>query len=76
MELDDGYVYCLDAYTGALIWQTFVNSDLPFTYGTFVLKSSPVVQRNIVYIGSLDGCMYALDANNGKSSGKPKPAGQ
>ena len=29
---DDGYVYCLDAYTGALIWQTFVNGDLPFTF--------------------------------------------
>ena len=40
---DDGYVYCLDAYTGALIWSTFVNGDLPFTYNTIVLKSSPAV---------------------------------
>ena len=40
---DDGYVYCLDAYTGALNWKTFVNGDLPYTYGSFVLKSSPAV---------------------------------
>jgi outer membrane protein assembly factor BamB len=62
---DDGYVYCLDAYTGALYWKTFVNGDLPYTYGSFVLKSSPAVVTGIVYVGSLDGNMYALDANTG-----------
>jgi len=62
---EDGYVYCLNAYNGAFIWQTFVNSDLPFTFGDLVLKSSPVVSRGIVYIGSLDGYLYALNANNG-----------
>jgi eukaryotic-like serine/threonine-protein kinase len=30
-----------------------------------VLKSSPTVSGGIVYIGSLDGYLYALDANNG-----------
>ncbi len=62
---DDGYVYCLDAYTGALYWKTFINGDLPYTYGSFVLKSSPAVVNDRVYIGSLDGNMYALDANTG-----------
>ncbi len=62
---EDGYVYCLSAHNGAFIWQTFVNSDLPFTFGDLVLKSSPVVSRGIVYIGSLDGYLYALNANNG-----------
>lgn len=62
---DDGYVYCLDAYTGALYWKTFVNGDLPYTYGSFVLKSSPAVSDGNVYVGSLDGFMYAIDANSG-----------
>jgi len=62
---DDGYVYCLDAYTGALNWKTFVNGDLPYTYGSFVLKSSPTVSDSKVFVGSLDGFMYALDINSG-----------
>ena len=62
---DDGYVYCLDAYTGTLYWRTFVNGDLPYTYGSFVLKSSPAVFEGRVYVGSLDGNMYALDATTG-----------
>ena len=63
---DDGYVYCLDAYTGSLYWRTFVNGNLPYTYGSFVLKSSPTVDDGIVYIGSLDGNFYALDAITGQ----------
>ena len=62
---DDGYVYCLDAYTGIMYWRTFVNGNLPYTYGSFVLKSSPTVVDDIVYVGSLDGNVYALNANNG-----------
>jgi outer membrane protein assembly factor BamB len=75
IESDDGYVYCLNAYNGALSWQTFVNSDLPFTYGSIVLTSSPVVVGNIVYIGSLDGNLYALDANNGNIVWKTSTVG-
>ncbi len=67
---DDGYVYCLDAFTGALYWKTFVNGDLPYTYGSFVLKSSPTVVNGIVYVGSLEGNMYALDANTGNITWK------
>ncbi len=55
----------IDAYTGVLYWKTFVNGDLPYTYGSFVLKSSPAVVNGIVYVGSLDANMYALDANTG-----------
>ena len=62
---DDGYVYCLDAYEGNLIWKTFVNGNLPFTFGNLVLKSSPAVAGGMVYVGSLDSYLYALDANNG-----------
>lgn len=72
---DDGYVYCLDAYTGALVWKSFVNGDLPYTYGSFVLKSSPAIIDGKVYIGSLDGCMYALNADNGNVDWKYQTAG-
>jgi outer membrane protein assembly factor BamB len=72
---DDGYVYCLDAYTGAFLWKTFVNGDLPYTYGSLVLKSSPAVVGNRVYIGSLDGYLYALDGNNGNVVWKTETEG-
>ena len=62
---EDGYVYCLDASKGSLLWQTFVNSNLTFTFGDLVLKSSPVVSGGVVYIGSLDGNLYAINVENG-----------
>ena len=72
---DDGYVYSLDAYNGRLLWKTFVNGDLPFTFGSLVLKSSPAVVGDGVYIGSLDGYLYALNANNGNIEWKTKTEG-
>jgi hypothetical protein len=42
-----------------------VNSNISFTFGDLVLKSSPAVANGKVYIGSLDGNLYALDASNG-----------
>jgi outer membrane protein assembly factor BamB len=72
---DDGYVYCLDAYDGRLLWRTFVNGNLPYTYGSLVLKSSPAVVGNKVYIGSLDGYLYALNADNGNIEWKTRTEG-
>jgi len=72
---DDGYVYCLDAYTGALNWKTFVNGDLPYTYGSFVLKSSPAIFEGKVFVGSLDSYLYALDAKSGDIVWKYKSSG-
>ena len=65
IESDDGYVYCLNANTGSLKWETFVDSNLSFTYANLLLTSSPVVSNSMVYIGSLDGYLYALSANTG-----------
>ena len=72
---DDGYVYCLNAYTGSLQWKTFVNGNLPFTFGNLVLKSSPAVVNGTVYIGSLDGYLYALNADNGNITWKTQALG-
>ena len=65
IESDNGYVYCLNANSGSLNWQTFIDSNLPFTYATIVLTSSPVVSSGLVYIGSIDDYLYALNDNTG-----------
>jgi outer membrane protein assembly factor BamB len=62
---DDGYVYCLNAASGVQLWKTFVNGNLPFTFGNLILKSSPAVTNGTVYVGSLDGNLYALNAETG-----------
>jgi outer membrane protein assembly factor BamB len=72
---DDGYVYCLDANTGNKQWQTFVNGNLPFTFGNLILKPSPAVANGAVYIGSLDTYLYALDAITGNINWKTKANG-
>lgn len=59
----DGSVYCLDP-SGALLWR-YDTGD--------VIRSSPVVgsapaaeKREIVYVGSSDGRLYAINADDGK----------
>jgi parallel beta-helix repeat protein len=50
-----GKIYCLDASTGALVWN----------YSAGVLYSSPAVSGGLVYVGSDDWNVYALDASTG-----------
>jgi eukaryotic-like serine/threonine-protein kinase len=52
----DGYVYALDAESGALLWK--------FKTGN-VVHASPTVVNDTVYIGSWDSYFYALDAKTG-----------
>jgi outer membrane protein assembly factor BamB len=49
----DGFVYCLDAGTGSLLWKFQTNGPI---------VSTPAVQDGIVYIGSMDHQVYALRA--------------
>jgi len=66
----DGNVYALNASTGAKIWN-FASpgqSNEAATesgYGDGAFASSPAVVDNVVYIGSDDGNIYALDALTG-----------
>jgi outer membrane protein assembly factor BamB len=63
---EDGFVYCLDAYSGKMQWKTFVNANLPVTYGSAVMiRSSPAIIDGKVYIGSLDGNIYAINFSTG-----------
>lgn len=72
---DDGNIYCLDAATGTKLWQ--VNAGgIKFNsitkaivganfYATIDPRSSPIVSKNTVYVGSLDGNLYSINANTG-----------
>jgi outer membrane protein assembly factor BamB len=49
-----------------MLWKTFVDGKQPVTYGAAVmLRSSPAIVNDIVYIGSLDGNLYALNFVDG-----------
>jgi len=54
---DDSNVYCLDASTGAKLWN--------YTTGSPVYSSSPAIAGGKVYVGSLDHNVYCLDASTG-----------
>jgi outer membrane protein assembly factor BamB len=77
----DGYIYALDASNGELRWKFHTNGEhrfagkhlhgatpdaevMPDPFDFFL--SSPAVMRGIVYVGSGDGYVYALDAPSGK----------
>ncbi|MFB3890355.1 MAG: PQQ-binding-like beta-propeller repeat protein [Candidatus Bathyarchaeia archaeon] len=64
---DDGFVYCIDANTGSQVWKTAAPGQvLPIITSTYPeWRSSPNVVGSKVYVGSLDGKLYCLDANSG-----------
>jgi len=64
---DDGYLYALDAHSGALKWK--------FKTGG-ALSSSPAVNGTAVYFGSYDGYYYAADIRNGKLIWKFRTGGE
>jgi outer membrane protein assembly factor BamB len=57
----DGYVYALDAGTGALKWKTAIKSFVSMSSATFDPK------KNVIIMGGTDPSnIYALDAATGK----------
>lgn len=57
-----GSIYCLDVRTGALIWETPVESIEARARKHF---STPCVHGNRVFIGAANCLVYALDAESG-----------
>ena len=55
----DKYLYAIDIETHEKLW------ELPFIAGDN-LRSSPALGNDVLYIGSEDGCLYAVDATNGQ----------
>lgn len=70
---DDGFLYAVDRATGRQLWRFDLKaSDLhrrppsaDHSYFDF-LQSSPVVHEGRVYVGSLNGALFAVDAATGK----------
>lgn len=52
----NGYVYCVDLDLN-IVWKTAI--------GGRVYYNAPTVDGDVVYIGALDGCLYALDRYSG-----------
>jgi len=61
----DDKVYALDARTGQQRWNFFTEGPI---------RLAPYISDNKVYVGSDDGCIYCLSANNGSLIWKHKGA--
>ena len=55
----DRYLYAIDLETREKLWSA------PFVAGDY-LRSSPALGNDVLYIGSEDGLLYAVDAENGE----------
>ncbi len=68
---DDGYLYALDIKSGSLTWKLDIGNAgvkrlLPDNdYNWDYLQSSPTVANGVIYIGSADGYLYAVNAAKG-----------
>ena len=74
---DDGYLYAVDTQNGKQAWRTDIGNAMPREQrenlgtstdptGYDYWQSSPVVASGQVYVGSIDGNVYALAADTGK----------
>ena len=69
---DDGFVYAFNANTGALLWKTpapgawttSMPGEITWT-PAWQPRSSPIIDSGVLYVGSMDGKVYALDAYTG-----------
>jgi outer membrane protein assembly factor BamB len=61
----DGYMYAINAQTGAQMWRKFLGQTPPTCAGPIGITSSATVQNGVVYVGGGDSYWYALNATNG-----------
>ena len=69
---DDGFLYKFNRHKGSLVWKFDTNGgavprELPNVTSNLydTVASSPLISGGIVYIGSADKRLYALDARSG-----------
>ena len=79
---DDGYLYSIDLKSGMENWKTLIGNNhakrmVPAKeeYSYDYLASSPVLYNGIIYVGSMDHHVYALDAEAGSILWKFKTGG-
>ena len=79
---DDGFLYSLDRQTGSLKWKVDIGNAVSpriepakdvYTYD--YLCSAPVLDQNRIYIGSMDSCLYSLNAQSGDLLWRRKTGG-
>jgi outer membrane protein assembly factor BamB len=65
----DGSLYAIDFSSGKLIWRYDTKgrslNSADFGYDVRSILSSPAVSDGVVYVGSRDACLYAVDAAKG-----------
>ncbi len=63
----DGKIYALNASTGMVGYDWELHNSIIWSYttGDMVMLSSPAVADGMVYVGSYDGKLYALNAKTG-----------
>ena len=59
----DGLLYCLDK-SGKKVWAAFLGPEKQYDFADYH-QSSPVLWGRTLYIGSGNGCVYALQAADG-----------
>lgn len=60
---NDGYIYCLDKYTGKLLWKFYTGKDEKKAFRFF---SKIVVENDMVIAGNADSKIVVLDLAEGK----------
>jgi eukaryotic-like serine/threonine-protein kinase len=74
-ESEDGYVYALNKNSGRMIWKTDIGNTLnkrvlPNLAGTTgnswdYMQSSPCIDNGVVYVGSGDSSLHAVNSQTG-----------
>lgn len=66
----DGFLYAIDLHTGELRWrfgtEGVANDAASESVDRKTIQSSPAVVAGVVYFGSRDGHVYAVDAGSGQ----------
>jgi hypothetical protein len=65
----DGSLYAIDLNSGKQMWRYDTKgrslNSADFGYDSKSILSSPAVSDGVVYVGSRDGCLYAVEARKG-----------
>ena len=78
-QTSDGRIHAVSAADGASLWVVATGSTVPWPWGYEsgdIYTSSPAVVDGTVYVGSRDGHLYALSAQDGSERWKLRTEGR
>ena len=77
---DDGFLYALEAASGQQLWKLDIGNAITARQALGMrydyLQSSPVIDQGLIYTGSVDGNLYAVDAFTGQEKWRFQAAGK